>query len=104
MQPLLLPPSFQRGLCVLLQCLCSAQAGLHRSLEFAEVTHYLLSLMSEVGQNSFLLLPPQNIDGHDSMEVNGKFLLVCQWLGLCLHAEMRRSDEKGGSEESELGI
>lgn len=32
------------------------------------------------------------------MEVNGKFLLISQWLGLHLHAEMRKSDEKGDSE------
>lgn len=80
------PSSFLWGLRVLLQCICAAQAGLHRSLAFLpEVTHYLLSLMSELGQNFFLLLPPQKYRWQrrnlESMEINGKFPLVSQWLG-----------------------
>lgn len=83
------PQTFWWGLCVLLQCICAAQKGLHRSLAFLpEVTHYLLSLMLELGQNVFLLLPLKKYRwqrrSFESMEINGKFPLLSQGLGFHL--------------------
>lgn len=34
----------------------------------------------------------------ECMEVNGNFLLLSQWFELCLHAQMRKSDENGDFE------
>lgn len=79
-------------------CSVSGQAG----LEFSEVTHYLLSVMSEVGQSSFLLLPSQNIDGRGEIlsawELMVNFCLFISDLGLSCMLRMRKSDEKGDSE------
>lgn len=102
------PRLFWRVLCVLLQCLCTTQAGLHRSLEFSEVIHYLLSLMSDVGQNSFLLLPPQNIDGKGEMLSAWKLMLIfccfLSGLGCACMLKWERVMKTVTLKQSKLGI
>lgn len=73
-------PSARWGLCGL-QCVWAAQTRLHRNPAFLPgVTHYLLPLMSELGQNFFLLLPPQKSKWQrrklESMEIIAKFTVA----------------------------
>lgn len=101
LQSLLLPPVTLKGSVWTLHCL-------HRSLEFSEVTNCLLSLMSEVGQNAFLLLPPQNIDGKGDILSAWKLMVNVCWflsgLGFACTLKWERVMKRVILKQSKLGI